>query len=53
MAVLIHEILHIKYEGNEHKVRKLTKKYFNIFIRHQNPDPQRVNNIQKMLFKGM
>lgn len=53
MAALIHEILHIKYEGNEHKVRKLTKKYFNIFIRNQNPNPQRVNNIQRMLFKGM
>ena len=28
MAALIHELLHIKYEKNEQKVRKLTKKYF-------------------------
>ena len=53
MASLIHEILHIKYEGNEPKVRKLTKKYFNIFIRNQNPNPQRAKNIQNMLFKTM
>ncbi|MCJ7613442.1 hypothetical protein MUO71_01565 [Candidatus Bathyarchaeota archaeon] len=50
MAALIHEILHVKYEGNENKVRRLTKKYFSIFIRHQNPNPQRVHSIQKMLF---
>ena len=49
-AALIHELLHIKYEGNESKVRQLTKKYFGIFIRHQNPDVQQVNSIQKMLF---
>jgi len=53
MAGLIHEILHIKYKGNEHKVRKLTKKYFNIFIHHQNPNPQSINNIHKILFKCM
>lgn len=53
MAALIHEILHIKYEGNEHKVRKLTKKYFKIFIHHQNPNSQCVNNIHKMVFKGL
>jgi len=49
-AALIHELLHIKYEGNESKVRQLTKKYFGIFIRHQNPDVQKSNSIQKMLF---
>lgn len=53
MAGLIHEILHIKYEGNEHEVRKLTKRYFNIFIRNQNSNPNKVNNLQKMLFKGI
>jgi len=50
MAALIHELLHMKYEGNENKVRQLTKKYFGIFIRHQNPDAQNVHHVQKMLF---
>jgi hypothetical protein len=50
MAALIHEILHVKYESDEGEVRKLTKKYFGIFIRHQNTSTQRVRNIQKMLF---
>lgn len=50
MATLIHEILHIKYEGNEDKVRQLTKKYFGIFMRHQNPNALKVYNVQKMGF---
>jgi len=50
MAALIHEILHLKYEGNENKVRRLTKKYFSIFIRRQNPSPHKVHSIQRMLF---
>jgi hypothetical protein len=50
MAALIHELLHIKYENNESKVRHLTEKYFGIFIRHQNPDVQKVHAIQKILF---
>lgn len=32
-AALIHEILHTKYSNDEEKVRKLTKRYFNIFVR--------------------
>jgi hypothetical protein len=50
MAALIHELLHVKYDSNESKVRQLTKKYFRIFIRHQNTNTQKVHNIQKMLF---
>jgi hypothetical protein len=50
MAALIHELLHVKYESNESKVRKLTKKYFGIFIQHQNPSTQKAHNIQKILF---
>ena len=50
MAALIHEILHVKYEGNENKVRRLTKKYFSIFIRRQNPNIHKVHTIQRMLF---
>ena len=50
MAALIHELLHMKYEGNEGKVRHLTRKYFGIFMRHQNPDAQNVQAVQKFLF---
>ena len=50
MAALIHELLHLKYESNEGKVRQLTKKYFSIFIRHQTANAERVNSIQNMLF---
>ena len=50
MAALIHELLHIKYENNEHRVRHLTKKYFGMFIRHHNPDAKKVRAIQKILF---
>jgi hypothetical protein len=34
MSTLIHELLHIKYLGNEEKVRELTKNYFDIFNSH-------------------
>ena len=50
MAALIHELLHVKYDSNESKVRQLTKKYFGIFIRHQNTNTQKVHSIQKILF---
>jgi len=50
MAALIHELLHVKYDSNESKVRQLTKKYFSIFIHHQNTNTQKVHNIQKILF---
>lgn len=50
MAALIHELLHLKYESNESKVRKLTKKYFRIFICHQTGNTEKVDNIQNMLF---
>jgi len=50
MAALIHELLHLKYKSNESKVRQLTKKYFSIFIRHQNMNTQKMYSIQKMLF---
>jgi len=50
MAALIHELLHLKYEDNESKVRRLTKKYFSIFFRHQNMNTQNMHSIQKMLF---
>ena len=52
MAALIHEILHVKYEGNESEVRHLTKKYFHIFIRHQNPDSPNVPAAVQTMFSG-
>jgi len=50
MAALIHEILHVKYEGDEQQVRSLTRKYFGIFIRHQNVQTQHAKNVQNILF---
>jgi hypothetical protein len=45
-AALIHEFLHVKYTSDEQKVRKLTKKYFNIFANSED-----TYEISKMLFK--
>lgn len=50
IAALIHELLHIKYDSDESKVRQLTKKYFNIFIRHQTTNTQKAHSIKKILF---
>jgi hypothetical protein len=50
MAALIHELLHVKYASNEDKVRRLTKKYFNIFIHHQKINNQMGSNNLKILF---
>ncbi|MDH5460404.1 MAG: hypothetical protein OEW71_05165 [Candidatus Bathyarchaeota archaeon] len=49
-ATLIHELLHIKYSSDEEKVRKLTRKYFKIFTRHQNTQNSNAHNILKMVF---
>ena len=49
-AALIHELLHLKYESNEGKVRQLTKKYFSIFVRHQDVNAERADTIQNILF---
>lgn len=49
-ATLIHELLHVKYSNDEVKVRELTRKYFNIFTRHEKvPNPE--NDILKTIFK--
>jgi hypothetical protein len=45
-ATLIHEFLHVKYTSDEEKVRKLTKKYFDIFANSEDG-----YEISKMLFK--
>jgi hypothetical protein len=49
-AALIHELLHVKYEGNERKVRQLTRKYFSIFVHHQNIPTQKIKGLQNTLF---
>jgi len=50
MATLIHELLHVKYLGDEDKVRELTRKYFNIFLQHQNTQNSNAHSILEMLF---
>jgi hypothetical protein len=50
MAALIHELLHMKYESDESKVKQLTRKYFEIFIHHPAVRTRYTNSIQKMLF---
>jgi hypothetical protein len=37
-AALVHEVLHLKYLNKEVKVRELTRKYFNAFIRLKGPN---------------
>lgn len=49
-ATLIHELLHAKYEDDEDKVRELTRKYFNIFVRHQKPQNTTAQSVMEMLF---
>jgi hypothetical protein len=49
-AALIHELLHLKYASDEEKVRELTRRYFNIFIKHQHTQNSDTHKIAKMLF---
>lgn len=49
-ATLIHELLHVRYSDDEERVRELTKKYFNIFARHQGAQRLYAQGIMKMLF---
>ena len=48
-AAIIHEILHLKYEDNETKVRELTKKYFSIFHCRNDSKPLDFKTHQKSL----
>lgn len=50
-ATLIHELLHLKYYNDEKQVRKLTKKYANIFARHRHLQNDDLDDVWKMLFK--
>ena len=49
-ASLIHELLHLKYESDEKKVKQLTKKYFTIFHRHQNSEQSKLTNFKDLIF---
>lgn len=49
-ATLIHELLHAKYSNDEAKVRRLTRKYFTIFARHQNAPDASESRIIDLIF---
>ena len=49
-AALIHELLHLKYASDEEKVRELTRRYFNIFTKHQPTQNSDAHKIVKILF---
>jgi hypothetical protein len=49
-ASLIHELLHLKYENDENKVKRLTKKYFTIFHRNQNSEQSGLTKYKDMIF---
>ena len=53
MAALIHELLHVKYEGNENKVRKLTEKYFHLFNNRHKPDVSIAKTPVHLSFSGL
>ena len=50
IAALIHGVLHLKYVGNESKVRQLTKKYFSTFFHKQDVNAERLKTVKRMLF---
>jgi hypothetical protein len=50
MATLIHELLHIKYSHDEENVRRLTRKYLNIFTHHKNLRSMSDKRILNILF---
>jgi hypothetical protein len=50
MATLIHELLHIKYSHDEEEVRRLTRKYLNIFTHHKNLQSMSDKRILNILF---
>jgi hypothetical protein len=50
-ATLIHELLHLKYESDEHKVKNLTKKYYSIFHKNIGSSPLVLKKYRNMIFK--
>ena len=49
-ATLIHELLHIKYENDEKKVKNLTKQYYSIFHKKIGSNPLVFKKYNKMIF---
>src|SRR3989304_4571556 len=49
-AALIHELLHLKYETDEKKVRELAKEYFFAFTRNKHSNNKQANFICTMIF---
>ena len=50
-ASLIHELLHLKYEDDEKRVRHLTKKYFTIFHRNKGSEQSNLTTLKDLIFK--
>ena len=50
MATLIHELLHFKYMNDEEKVRTLTERYCNTFIKHREPQATNQHTLE-LLFR--
>jgi hypothetical protein len=50
MATLIHELLHIKYSHDEEEVRRLTRKYLDIFTHYKNSRSMNDKRILNVLF---
>ncbi len=51
-AALIHELLHLKYEKNETRVRELTKEYSLIFTRNRFKKDANIGSINRILFES-
>lgn len=51
-ASLIHEMLHLKYEKNEIRVRELTKEYSLIFTRNRFKKDANIGSINRILFES-
>ena len=49
-ASLIHELLHLKYEDDEKRVKQLTKKYFTIFHRNNGLEQSNLTKLKGLIF---
>jgi hypothetical protein len=49
-ASLIHELLHLKYEDDEKRVKQLTKKYFTIFHKNKCSEQSNLSKLKGLIF---
>jgi hypothetical protein len=49
-AILIHELLHLKYGSDEVEVRKLTKEYYFQLIKNEYANSSKALHICKLIF---